>query len=496
MKKKVVLFTLLMLALVLLTSIAIAQGGATSKSLSTNFTMVNLSPTDQAQVTVEYLKDDGSAWAVGSAYAGPFTLDANGGQIQLRQYFDNDMSSGKGSVTLNSTAPLGAIAQIQARGQTPSNGAYSGVSQGSEKIYLPLAAKKGASASGEVSSQIVIQNTGSGDVTASVKLVDLNGNTTYTKSGIVIASKNSYYYDLALESDSNLPANWFGSATVEVDTTASPGGTVTAVSNLFMGSDMLQTFNGFAQEEIGAKWANPSFFSRLSNGLSTVMTVQNVSGAEMAVGSITASCVETLSSTGSATLSLTNTVAVGDFASYNFNPVTDMSIPSGWIGACTITTPGNSVAFIQMRYVGAAYPLGAAFNALKSSGTSTTVVVPLVAKRLGNTFSTVVTVQNLSDTASAHVTFTYSPSSESSSPDVVTVGPYEIPAGASLQHNHRLEGNGGTGSNVHNLPDGFVGSLTVTSSDQPIDGYVQLTWYDPGSAGGGDSFMAHNVFVQ
>ncbi len=487
MNKKSVVGVLAVLVIVLvLSTIVIAQGGATSKSLSTNFTMVNLG-TSQANVAVEYLKDDGTTWSVGSAYAGPFTLDGNGGQMQLRQYFDNDMASGQGSVALSSDQPLGAIAQIQARGQTPSNGAYSGVTQGSTKNYIPLVAKEGASASGVVSSQIVIQNTGSANATVTVTFVGLDGNVTYTKSGLVIAPKVSYYYDLTQET--NLPSNWFGSATVE-----SSDGTVTAVSNLFMGSDMLLTFNGFAEEGLGTKWANPSFFARLSNGLSTVMTVQNVSGSTMAVGSIQADCVETLSSTGTPTLVLTNTVEVGNFASYNFNPVVDTSIPTGWIGACTITTPGNSVAFVQMRYVGATYPSGAAFNALNANGTDTKMIVPLVAKRLSNTFATVVTVQNLgSDTA--HVTFTYTPSSESSSSDVVTVGPYDIPAGASLQHNHRLEGNGGTGANVHNLPDGFVGSLVVTS-DQPIDGYVQLTWYDPGTAGGGDTFMAHNVFTQ
>lgn len=490
MNKRTLLIIFTIMAVVLVFSaVVIAQGGATAKSLSTNFTMVNLSTTDQAHVTVEYLKNDGTPWSVGSAYAGPFTLDANGGQLQLRQYFDADMPSGQGSVALSSDQPLGAIAQIQARGQVPSNGAYSGVTQGSAKNYVPLVAKEGVSASGTVNSQIIIQNTGSGDATVSVTFVSLDGTTAYEKTGLVIAPKVSYYYDLTQET--NLPSNWFGSATV-----SSTDGTVTAVSNLFLGSDMLLTFNGFAQEDVGTKWANPSFFVRLGNGLSTVMTVQNVSGSQMAIGSIQADCVETLSSTGTPTLSLTNSVAVDNFASYNFNPVTDTSIPTGWIGSCTITTPGDSVAFVQMRYVGAAYPLGAAFNALNASGTDKKVIVPLVAKRLGNTFSTVVTVQNLSTTSDAHVTFTYTPSSESSSTTVVTDGPYVIPAGASLQHNHRLEGTGGTGANAHNLPDGFVGSLVVTSADQPIDGYVQLTWYDPGSAGGGDTFMAHNVFTQ
>lgn len=469
----------------------VGASAATTKSLSTNFTMVNLSSTDEANVTLEYLLSTGAAWTVGNDYAGPFTLDPSG-QLQLRQYFDTAMPAGKGSVTISSDVPLGAIAQVQARGQTPSSGAYAGVTGGSNMVYVPMAAKNGVSASGVSNSQIIIQNTGDSNTTASISFVASNGTTIYQKTNISIASGLSYYYDLETESDSNIPDNWFGSATVQ----AASGGEVAVVSNFFLGKDMLQTFNGFPADSVGTKWANPSFFVRLSNKLSTVMTVQNVSGSSMPIGSIVANCTETESNTGSPTLQMSNNVVVGNFASYNFNAFMDTTLPANWSGACTIETPGDSVAFVQLRYIGAAYPLGAAFNALDANGTGTTVTVPLIAKRLSNKFATTVSIQNLSDTAPAHVTFKYVPSAESSSQTTVTVGPYTIPAGASLQHNHRLPGNGGTGSLVHNLPDGWTGGLTVTSSDQPIDGYVQLTYTDPSAPGGGDSYMAHNVFVQ
>ena len=467
----------------------ISSAAATSKALSTNFTMVNLG-TAPATVSLEYRKNTGALWPVGAAYQGPFTLAANGGSVQLRQYFDTAMSSGKGSVVLSSDQPLGAISQILARGQVPSSGAYSGANAGSSQVYAPLVAKQGSSASGIVNAEIVIQNTGTSNVSVAVDFYNnSNGALAFTKTGISIPGNTSYYYDLSTEA--GLPNNWFGSAVVRA---TSSGGNVAVVVNLFLGPHALQTYNGFPASQAATKWMNPSFFSRLTNGLSTVMTVQNLSASDWPVNSVVASCVRTQGS-GPANFTLRNTTTiVKRNAPYNFNPVTDMSIPSNWVGACTVTTPGAAVMIVQMRFVGAPYPEAGAFNALNANGTSRKCSVPLIAKRLPNGFATVFTVQNLSTTNAAHVTFQYRVNAAESAPGTrdVTVGPYTIPAGASLQHNHRLPGNGGSGSLVHNLPDGWVGSVVVTSSDQPIDCYAQLTFYTNKS---GDTFMAHNGFT-
>ncbi|MCX6049620.1 MAG: hypothetical protein NT075_31355 [Chloroflexi bacterium] len=74
----------------------------------------------------------------------------------------------------------------------------------------------------------------------------------------------------------------------------------------------------------------------------------------------------------------------------------------------------------------------------------------------------------------------------------ITVGPCTIAGNTSVTHNHRL-----TDPNTTNCPlvnatmgDGWQGSLVVTSSDQPIDGFIQLTNTNNPS---GDTFMAHNA---
>jgi hypothetical protein len=400
------------------------------------------------------------------------------------------MPTGRGSVVLGATGPLGAIAQIQARSpQVPSFGAYTAFTAGSSNVYVPLVAKNGSSASGLANSQIVVQNTGTSNVTFAI---DFKGTPNFTLSGLTVPGKTSRYIDVTTVG--GLPNNWFGAATVRATNPTS--GLLAVVSNLFFGPNAMQTFNGIPSTDAGVKWLNPSFFARLSNGLSSVMTVQNVSGSQIAIGGIQASCKETQSNTGQPTLNRSNTTAVPNGGSYSFNPVTDASIPAGWIGACTISTPGkNTVAFVQLRYVGVPTDQNAAFTALKGNGTNKKVIIPLIAKRLSNGFATVATVQNLGG-SQTQVTFVYKHSpTESAVKQDFTVGPYPLAGGASLQHNHRVAGPGGNPGQptVHNLPDGWVGSLTVTSSSQPIDGYAQLTFTN---AGAGDNFQAHNAFTQ
>ncbi len=74
--------------------------------------------------------------------------------------------------------------------------------------------------------------------------------------------------------------------------------------------------------------------------------------------------------------------------------------------------------------------------------------------------------------------------------DAYVVGPLNIPAGASIQRNHRLTSGSVNAEDV--LPENWTGSLTVVSTAANINGFVQLTYYKNVF---GDTFMAHDVFV-
>lgn len=480
----------LIVAMALILS-GVASGASSTKNFSTNFTLVNLDPNNPASVTAQYVTDTGLAWGNVPAADQSFDLASNGGSVQVKQYFATGMDSGKGSVVVQSSTELGAVVQIQARGQTPSQGAYSGFKVGSNKFYVPLVAHQKNTSSGLANSQIIVQNADSVPLTVTVDLIPGTTNTeTYSKVSSSLQPGQSFYYDVADET--NLPAGgWLGSAVV----TGAGTGKITVISNFFTGADTMQTFNGFPSDGLGTSWLIPTLFVRLPNGLSTVVAVQNLSGADIAAGGLTLACTTTKGSVP-ATFTATNPGVLPNNASYSFNPVTDITnfATNGWEGTCLLSSgTATTAAIIQLRYVNS--PSGnvgaAAYEAIRGGGTDTKMYVPLVAKRLTNGFATVVSIQNLSTTADAHATLYYIPTTATGGSTITET--VTIPAGQSIQRNHRLASDAPGTDKVSVLPDNWEGSLRVESSDQAIDGYVQMTYYMNVA---GDQFMAHRPFTK
>jgi hypothetical protein len=319
-------------------------------------------------------------------------------------------------------------------------------------------------------------------------MINPDGSSRHVASMTGLQPGASFYYDLALESAANVPDNWYGSV---VARTTTVGGSITVVSNFFTGHAM-QTFNGFSSSAPGTKFFAPLFTSRLPNSLSTVIGIQNLSGGTLAVGAVSVDCIPDPGLSGFTPFSLSNLTAIGDTASYFFNPVTDMTIPEGFYGACSINSPsGNIVAFVQMRFI--TQGEAAAYEAIPATGTASTAIIPLMAKRLTNGFATVATIQNKTS-APITVDLTYTPSAAyggSSTP--VQINGVSIPGYGSLLQNLR------TTDGVTALPDGWFGSLTVSSTGgEAIDSFVQLTFarFINPAIPSGDNFMAHNGFTQ
>jgi hypothetical protein len=460
------------MVLVMMASL-VASAQSTSKVLSTNFTLVNLSNGSNT-VNISYYKPDGTQWRTPEVQ----TLAAQGDQLIRRQYDDTELSAGSGSVVVGGQGALGAVVQIQTRSGTATRAAYSGATSGAAQANAPYVAKGLQSASGVVNSQIIVQNTSGAATNVTIDMVS-------SATGAVVASKAinglaagaSSTYDLA--SDPAVPAGFFGSAVARA-----ASGEITVVANVFSGPDTLQTYNAFTA--VGQEWLAPLFTSRLANTLSTPIAVQNLSGGAIPVGAIQVACTKDPASPGPDTVSLSNSAAVNNNATFFFNPVTDQSIPAQWFGACRITTTGyNTVAFVQMRVVSGAQ--AGAYEAIKADGTKKKVVVPLYAKRLANGFASVVTIQNLSKTAAANVTLQYQGAAGLPANCTGTVTASIAPSG-SLQQNHRIQSGP---QSVPSIGEACFGTIVV-SSDQPIDGIVQLTDI---SGLGGDTFQVHNAFA-
>lgn len=457
-----------------------ASAASTTKNLSSNFTLVNLeSGVNTGQI--QYIKskaDGGGTWRD----AEQFTFTTLGDQLIKRQYDDPELPAGSGSVVVSTEGPVGAVVQIQARGQTPTSGAYVGVSEGAAEASVPLVMRRLNTASGLGNSQIIIQNASSIQIDVEVILISsVDGATTLTKSFPDIDPNVSVEYDL--DTEGGLPEGWYGSATIRSTT---PGGEVAVVSNLFSGGDAMQTFNAFTASK--TQWGVPLFASRLANSLSTPIAVQNKSGSPIPANGVTVTCTKDPNSPGDASFSKTNTTAIGNNASYFFNPVIDLGIPNAWYGACNVDAGSFETAvFVQMRVVNG--DRAAAYEGIPGDSNKQRVVIPLYAKRLANGFASAVTILNQSKTSPANVTLVYKggtglPSNCSSNFEAT------IPAGGSLIQNHRVAND--VAGAVPQIADDCFGTLTVTSSNEAIDAFVQL---DTLTEASGDPFMAHTAFT-
>lgn len=468
---------------IMLSTMGLALAQSTTKTLSTNYTLVNFGAST-ANVAAEYMKSDGSVW-----HSTTFTVTA-GGQKIVRQYTtssDTPGTAGQGSLVLSSDQALGAVVQILASypggpAQTQSSGAYAGFTTGAASFSVPLVSRKGASASGATNSQIMVQNTGAANTTATITLTPLTGFTataTITKS---LAAGQSWFFDLNSDlTDAAFPGAWFGSASV-----SGGGGSVAVVSNFFTGADTLQTYNAFPSGS--TTLFAPSVFARLGNGLSTPITIQNVGGGAIAAGAAELQCKGDAASTAiPANFTLTNTTSIAVGASFAWNPVTNMNFPTTWFGSCKVVSTENVVSFVQIRTVGGSgnQADAAAYEAVSAASTDTTAIAPLMAKNLANGFVTVATIQNLTNVTNT-VNVQYIPSA----PYTQTLNfNVDIAPEGSLIQNLR------TGAGVvgyAGLPTGWVGSMKVTGTGA-VAGFVQLR---NAIATTGDNFMAHNVFTR
>ncbi len=451
---------------------------ASNKVLSTNFAIVNMTSGANSG-EIHYYRADGSAWRG----AEPFQFSSASEQLIKRQYEEQSgLDDGRGSVIISATGALGTVVQILARTDPfASSSAYVAVTSGAPTVYVPLVMRKRPTFNGEGNSHIYVQNTASNRISVELELIDPTGTTTLKKSLEQLAPGITALYDLASEDAVSLPDGWFGSAVVRA---TSADGTLAAVSSLFTGEHGVQTFNAFASKR--QRWLVPLFTARLENSLSTPLAVQNLSGQTIPVGGVNVNCKGDPASPVS-TLTLSNAAPINNTAAYYFNPIIDTAITGGFFGACTIDTAGyDTVAFVQMRFVKG--DQAAAYEALPGDSTSQEVAIPLYAKRLACGFATAVTIQNVSASQDAHVDLVYKGDVGTPENCSLTKRNITIAAGGSLIQNHRLDQTG-PGA-VPELGNTCFGTLTVTSTDQPIEAFVQLTSL---GCGIGDAFMAHSA---
>ena len=92
--------TIMMVVTLILTASLVASGAATTKQLSTNFTLVNLSSSSNL-VNIQYYTATGSQWRPSESA----TLASQGSQLIRRQYEDTQLTSGSGLSLIHISEP-------------------------------------------------------------------------------------------------------------------------------------------------------------------------------------------------------------------------------------------------------------------------------------------------------------------------------------------------------------------------------------------------------
>lgn len=350
--------------------------------------------------------------------------------------------------------------------------------------YVPMVMRQKSTGSGIGNSDLYIQNAGSSNLYVAVDLIASPGSglPNYTTPLFNIPPSATQLYSLQNENPGFVPNEWIGSAVVRVVGVA---GNINVLSNLKFGAATIQSLQGFSPNQASSAWSIPLFTSRLNNGLSTPVTIQNLSGATFGTNSIGLSCTPMPGSSGNITVT-NGAQTVPNNGYIAFNPVVDLTLPSNWQGSCRLTAPGPAVVFVQMRYVGAGNTANAAaYEAAPSSGAARQIVFPLIQKRLGDGSATTATVQNLSQTTPTYLTFYYFGAPGFG--NYVLYSSSAVQPGAAVTHNHRLTD---LGIGDAQIPDGWNGSLVVVSDGQPIDGFSQITNLNMHSLPG-DLFQAY-----
>jgi len=482
MKRKVWIPIASLIVITLVFSLAASVfAQATTKSLSTNYTVQNLSQTDTATVLVEYHKaydgsTPGGTWSA-DADKTSFTINPGSSKV-VAQYFDTTLTDGAGSAVILADKPIAAIVNMLARNQTPTSGSYTAFTEGREQFYMPFAFKSLSTSVGIINSQLIIQNAGTAATNVTVDLISgVTGAIDYSKIISNLPAGESFYYDQSLET--NLPSGWYGSALVHADA----GGLITAVGNQFTGSHGLLTYPGFTDGY--TEWVVPLYLSRLSNGYNSIIAIQNVSGGTIPSGAIS------VTFTPDPSLSAAPFVKTLDFdlannATWTLNPRGSSAWPVNSFGAAKITsTAGNVVAIVNQLINEPPYlkPSALSYNAIPTNLTGQTVVVPLIMSRLTNGYSTVLTVANLTSSAGT-CTFTYKPDPSLGLTDTVVTG-VTLPADGSILHNHRL-----ASPSTHNLPANWFGAAIV-ECDRVVGGVVNQIQ----SGAPGDPDLSYNAFT-
>jgi hypothetical protein len=440
MKKKLVLFVGLLVAVLILVPSALAQ----PTTYNSGFQVQNLSDTD-ATISIAYYNQNGSQ-DPSSPVADTIPAGAS------KTYFPIAAASGfDGSVVISSDQPVAAIANVLGDGFAfgASYGSFSG---GASLVNLPLIMKGNSG----FDTWFNVQNAGTTDATVTVSYAGQAA----CDEPATIAPGAAHTFSQG--GNTCLPAGYVGAATVD----AGSGSVVATVMQT--GPTTLLAYNGFTS-------ASPSPVMPLINannsGFVTGVQVQNTGATATDV------TLSYVAITGLGTdCSETQTIPANSSATFAYFAFTGTGVCGGaqFVGSASVSTnsAGNDLVAI-VNQLNSPAAQATAYGAFDTAAATDVVVMPLIMDR-NSGYYTGFNVQNVSG-GDLTVTCDFTDST-GTVVDTVTSGTL---------------GDGDAFNNIqlNQISAGFVGAGSCASSGGSIIGVVNEL-----GASGSDSFFTYEGF--
>ncbi len=279
----------------------------------------------------------------GSTFTPVYTATVTGLAAGVSYYADqsdetNLPASFFGSAVVNATTAGGTVAVVGNQFTGPNalltyNGFKS--TEGYTSWAVPFYACRLANG---FSAPITIQNVGGAIAANAIQIAfkpdpSLTGSlaTPFTLSNSAPVPANASFIE-NLRTDTNCPAGSFGAAIV-----TAPSNVVVVVNQLQVGSDQALSYNGAPTNSTNKTALSPVVFSRLTNGYSTAITVQNLNLS--AGGTVTVTYIPNSACTGCSQYTKVLSVPAGGSVIQNHR-LADGShpLPTTWFGSARIVS--------------------------------------------------------------------------------------------------------------------------------------------------------------
>lgn len=379
-----------------------------------------LTPGQVLEILQNTAKDFGSSWCNTTTNCGAGIVDAYAA-VKTAQFYN-----WSGGAMITSSQPVVAVARPHVGAEVAS---YNAFSSGSLTSYVPMLFKQAFG--GSYNSALYVQNLhSSSSASISISYYTSTGSLTCTVTDTLAARSSKGYW---LPSVGCLPAGWVGGAVV----TSTQN--IVTVSRSHVGSEVM-TYDGFSSGS--AVSYLPMLFKNAFGGTyNAAFYIQNINSSNTATVTI-----KYYDETGNLSCTTSDTILPLASKGYWLPGVT--CLPGSWVGGVEVTS-SQPVVTVARVHVGSQVTT---YNGSSGSGT-TFSYLPMLFKNAfsGGSYKAAVYVQNLNSSLTANISMQYY---DNAGNLVCTVTDTLLPKAS----------KGYWLPSLGCLPDGWVGSVVITSS--------------------------------